>query len=142
MKKFLVPVDGSPGSIKAIDKAIVFGAPSAAQITLITVVPEALLLDTHTNSKGYTESMVHENISEGQKILTSALTKLHGYPGPVKSVLRIGNVVGEIVNYAAANGYDLIIMGNRGLGSFSRTLLGSISHKVLNMGTVSVLIVK
>ena len=38
--------------------------------------------------------------------------------------------------------YDLIVMGSRGQGAFSKALLGSVSKKVLNHAEKNVLIVK
>ena len=54
----------------------------------------------------------------------------------------MGNAAEQIVNVAEERGCSLIIVGNRGLGAFSRTLLGSVSNKVINTSKISVLVVK
>ena len=54
----------------------------------------------------------------------------------------MGSPAEEIVNVAEDRGCSLIIVGNRGLGAFSRTLLGSVSNKVINASKISVLVVK
>ena len=47
-----------------------------------------------------------------------------------------------IVDYAAEQGVDLIVMGARGLGSLGSLLLGSVSQKVLAHATCPVMIVR
>ena len=53
-----------------------------------------------------------------------------------------GSPAQKIVEFADKNGIDLIVMGNRGLGAFSRTLLGSVSNKVINTAKCDVYVVK
>lgn len=38
--------------------------------------------------------------------------------------------------------YDLVVMGSRGLGAFSRAMLGSVYNKVLNQVNANVLLIK
>ncbi len=60
----------------------------------------------------------------------------------VKTQCLQGDIAGEILDYAKRECADLIVMGSRGLGAFSKTLLGSVSNKIANRGDISVLIVK
>jgi len=59
-----------------------------------------------------------------------------------KILLKEGNIVNEIEKIVKKEHCDLIIVGNKGLGSISRFLLGSISNKISQSSSCSVLIVK
>jgi nucleotide-binding universal stress UspA family protein len=47
-----------------------------------------------------------------------------------------------ICKAAKESGYDLIVMGSRGLGRFKEAVLGSVSHTVIQHSPCPVLIVK
>jgi nucleotide-binding universal stress UspA family protein len=51
----------------------------------------------------------------------------------------MGDPASKILEYAAEQGVDLIVIGHRGLGPTSG-LLGSVARKLVNMTDVSVLI--
>ena len=55
---------------------------------------------------------------------------------------RSGYPPDEIVDYANSVKADLIVLGNRGLGSLERLFLGSTSHRVSHLARCDVLIVK
>jgi nucleotide-binding universal stress UspA family protein len=62
----------------------------------------------------------------------------------VKVVTRLGkgNPAEIIIETAAEGNFNLIVMGSRGLGGMKELLLGSVSHKVVQLAKTSVLIVK
>jgi nucleotide-binding universal stress UspA family protein len=60
----------------------------------------------------------------------------------IETVIGEGDAASNIVGYAQNGGFDTIIIGRRGLGSFKEILLGSISNKVLHHAKCSVMIVK
>ena len=78
----------------------------------------------------------------GASILRSAEKLFDGFTGDLKTKMRTGNPADQIIAEATDGDYDLVIMGSRGLGTFSRTFLGSISNNVLNHIDKDVLIVK
>ena len=59
-----------------------------------------------------------------------------------KQILKEGNIVNEINKVAKNEKCNLIIVGNKGLGSMARFLLGSVSNKLANTSSCSILIVK
>jgi nucleotide-binding universal stress UspA family protein len=48
----------------------------------------------------------------------------------------------EIVNYAATNGIDLIVLGTHGRGGMAHLLLGSVAEKVVRTAPCPVLTVR
>lgn len=57
-------------------------------------------------------------------------------------VERTNNPPGRILRIADEGGYDLIVMGSRGLGGARAWLLGSVSNKVAAEAEIPVMIVK
>jgi nucleotide-binding universal stress UspA family protein len=53
-----------------------------------------------------------------------------------------GHVAKAIVEAAEANDIDLIVMGSRGLSDIQGLLLGSVTHKVMQLAHISVLVAR
>ena len=140
MKKILVAVDGSEKSKKALGKAREIGELSNSDITVITVINtfgSPYITDPEIKVK-----LSKENVEYGENILKDATQVLEGYSRAVHTMLRDGDIGGEIMEEAEEGDYDLVVMGSRGLGAFSRTFLGSVSNRVVNHINKSILIVK
>ncbi len=60
----------------------------------------------------------------------------------VSSESRLGNAVDEIVDYAAKNDVDLIVMASHGRTGVSKWAFGSVAEKVLHSTCVPVLMVR
>ncbi|HKJ94167.1 MAG TPA: universal stress protein [Gammaproteobacteria bacterium] len=60
----------------------------------------------------------------------------------VDSHFVFGDAAQQIVNIASTSHADLIVMGSRGLGEVKGLLLGSVSHKVLQLAECACLTVK
>jgi nucleotide-binding universal stress UspA family protein len=54
--------------------------------------------------------------------------------------MAAGHVAKAIIETATANDIDLIVMGSRGLSDAQGLLLGSITHKVMQISNISVLV--
>lgn len=76
------------------------------------------------------------------EVLADAKKLLSAFVAPTSAVVKQGDAAEEIIKYAEEIGSNLIIMGNRGLGTFTKAFVGSVSEKVLTHACCSVLIVK
>jgi nucleotide-binding universal stress UspA family protein len=56
--------------------------------------------------------------------------------------VRRGDAADQLIGAADAHGADLIVIGSRGLGTWSQLLLGSVAHKVVQHARQSVLVVR
>lgn len=141
MKKILVPIDGSDSSKRALDRAKKIAQCMGSEITILNVV---VPITSFRNMPNLATIQEVENIDQNnsKKLLKSALDSLNDFTGKVETKTRLGNAAEEIINEAEGGGYDTVIMGSRGQGVFSRTLLGSVSDKVVHHSKVSVFIVK
>ncbi len=77
--------------------------------------------------------IVGDTVSEAKKVGTNVKTEL---PEGVSSVVE------TIINHAAKEHADLIIVGTRGLGGFKKMLIGSVSSGVISHANCPVLVVR
>lgn len=140
--KILVPVDGSKSSNKSVEVAKEIGKKFEAELLIMTVVPETSIFEQYPTNFPYTLEVNKANTERAEYVLKEVEESLKDYPYKVELFYTIGSPAEEIVNVAEERECSLIIVGNRGLGAFSRTLLGSVSNKVINASKISVLVVK
>ena len=133
----LVPLDGSKHSEKALLHACDMAKNYQSRLILLYVVEKLISLNP-LDRKAYLEMLrkVGSNVlAAGKKIATK-----QGMDS--KIVIKEGNIANEIIKLAKKEQCNLIVMGNKGLGATARFLLGSISNKLVNNSTCSILIVK
>lgn len=138
--KILVAIDGSNNADRAVLEARRYAEFVDGEVTILTVMKP--LSTTYYGNIELSKIDDENRENAKHKILNKALKNFEDYPNEVQTKLRKGNAADEILEEAEEGAYDLIIMGSRGLGAFSRTILGSVSNKVLNHTKISVLTVK
>lgn len=141
--KILVPIDGSSSSKLALKKAISFGNKYESKLFVLSVAPEAYVMK-FTSSAAKEDGDLEEGVYLATRdIIFEAEEMLKNeYKYEYSCVYRVGDAANEIVDYAEKVEADIIILGHRGLNFVSRTLLGSVSNKVINRSPISVLVVK
>ena len=143
--KILVPIDGSKMMKKTIDAAKEIGEKFQAELTLLMIIPSGSTFDQISfegTNYPYTKELKNANEENAKRVLSEAEKEMSGYSHEFKTVYLMGKAWEKIINYAEEEGMDMIVMGNRGLGAFSRTLLGSVSSKVINHSPITVVVVK
>lgn len=140
--KILVPIDGSKISKKSVNVAKDIGKKYDAELIILTVVPETSIFEQYPTNFPYTLEIERANTDRAEMVLSDVETELSDYPNKVETFYTSGNPAQQITKFAEEHDINLIVMGNRGLGAFSRTVLGSVSNKVINSSKVSVLVVK
>jgi nucleotide-binding universal stress UspA family protein len=60
----------------------------------------------------------------------------------IHTVLLEGDPASRIIGYSKMEGFDIIIMGSRGMGKFKEMIVGSISNKVIHHAKCSVMLVR
>ncbi len=140
MKKILVTTDGSKYSQKALFKAKQMATEMNCEVTILSVVN--LWDNIYTHNMDVKAQLGKSEMERTQAILKEAEEIFVGFEGEMTTVYKVGDAVDVIVKFSEEGDYDLVVMGSRGLGAFSRTLLGSVSDKVIHHINTSVLIVK
>jgi nucleotide-binding universal stress UspA family protein len=130
LSSLLVCVDGSENSIKALNYVLKLAEKMGSRITLLNVQERRLYDSSPKTAKEI-----------GQKILTKALDVVGKTKVKVDEKLEFGVPSDSIVEVAEKGNYDLIVLGNRGLGTINRFLFGGVSDDVSHEAKCSVLIV-
>jgi nucleotide-binding universal stress UspA family protein len=150
--KILAPVDGSEGSLRALDKLAALVDLSAAEVTLVHVVETPWLHSGNDQEWiGYEEEreeaidpqaqFEREFESEGDEILENARARLPVRTAVTTLIYR-GIPGDEILGEVETGDYDLVVMGASGVMDLKHQMLGSVSSKVAWNAPCSVLLVR
>lgn len=138
-----MPVDGSVISYRALDTALFFTEKLGSNITAIHVMEDIPI--THIESQKLLNDMLEISAAciEQGKIILSKCSEIAKNKGLiVNTVLLKGNPSSIILDFYRNEKYDLIIMGNRGLGEIKEVILGSVSNKILHNSSCPVLLIR
>lgn len=154
-KRILVALDGSDNSTRASQAAIELAEKLKAELIIVhAIIPPALYYHTEISSEGpVIEPPTHEKEIDfyleysrrvGHDIIipTESEAKKHSITVKTDLLEAPGSVVETIVNQAAKENADLIIVGTRGLGGFKKLLLGSVSSGVVDHAHCPVLVIR
>ncbi len=144
VRKILVPVDGSPNSLRALDYAGYFAECCGASIDLLYVVNIASTVAAFSDPSGgvcVPEGVLDDFKELGQATVNKALTRL---PSGIvaQGLVEVGVPTEVIVSVSIEQGYDLVVIGSRGLGSIAQLVLGSVSSYVLQRARCPVMIIR
>ncbi len=149
-KTFLVAIDGSDQAWKALDLAIDIARLSDAELAILHVVPYEVFpegLKEFAKGEGIQIEEERARFHEGRTLADAITAKAaaraakHGLKC-VKTHTAEGNAATEIIAMAKSKAVDMLFMGSRGLGEIRGLLLGSVSHKVMNMAPCTCVTVK
>ena len=141
MKKILVAVDGSKYSQKALFKAKQIATAMGSEVTILNVV-NAYRDSVYVQNRELKEEIGRTTIKNSENILKASKEIFVDFEGKVTTSHISGDAAEEIIKISEAGDFDLVIMGSRGAGLFARSLLGSVSDKVVHHTKTSVMIVK
>jgi len=137
MRNILVAVDGSVYSEAAVRVAAeLVRQHGAARLTLLNVI-QVLPSDT-----GPVEVPGPPAAPEAWAVFAKPQDILREAGIEAKLLLREGDPAHEIIEAAKAGGYDLVVVGHRGLSPIKAFLLGSVSDRVVSHAPCSVLVVR
>jgi nucleotide-binding universal stress UspA family protein len=153
-EKILVPLDGSEHSLRALEIAIKTAKKFDGKITLIhvysvgarpIVMPEPTTLTPPSvpiMAPADFSKMVEAARKAGNIILGDGEDKAKAEGVQVEMLLKEGHTVQEILETAKEGGFDLIVMGARGISKIREILLGSASDGVIRNAPCPVLVTK
>jgi Universal stress protein UspA and related nucleotide-binding proteins len=133
-KHVLVAVDGSTYSQQALPTAIEVARKFNSDILVVHV-------SEHDRGRAVAYSLespadATRLVGDAVKLIRDAGITASGHLSDVAA----GHVAKAIVETANANNIDLIVMGSRGLSDVQGLLLGSVTHKVIQMANIPVLV--
>ena len=145
MKKILVALDGSKASNNALNFALQLAEMSSASLELLTVVPPVFLpsYSIYVLKSDALAACAKELETSFRGVLSKAQEDVRKRKQSFKISTRFekGEPSEKIVEVAETGGFDLIVMGSRGIGG-RISALGSVSSRVVDKSSCPVLIVK
>jgi nucleotide-binding universal stress UspA family protein len=144
LKRILVPVDGSPAASRVLEVAGALARRCGSEVVLGNAVNYAAAIADFTEPYGVTdaEPLMQALAGEAHGILSQAEATVRADGLNVRSVVLEGPAASAIVNYAADNGIDAVVMGTRGIGGLERFFLGSTADGVLRGTELPVFVVR
>ena len=141
-KHILIPTDGSPLSVNAIEQGIGLAKSLGARVTGITVsipfhtfaLDPLMVSDTPETYKRDCEDRAEKFLGA----ITGA-AKAAGVQGQVAHVIA-DHPYEAIIDTAKSNGCDVIVMASHGRKGASALVLGSVTHKILTHSKIPVLV--
>ena len=134
-KRILVAWDGSEHAKRALAEAADLARSQDATLTLVTVA------SLQPVGVGLVPPISGADLLHGAEEILASGAALVPEGVRVSGRTATGHPGTEILRRAAAADHDLIVLGSRGRGAVSSAVLGSVTHFVLNHGTVPMLIV-
>ncbi|KLV28880.1 universal stress protein [Priestia megaterium] len=133
-KKILLAVDGSEHSKRAAKHAI--------KVALLIPEAKVEIISVIDLSKVKTEVLHGELKQKRQQALEELKSCFEKEQVTYELKIERGEPGPTIVSYANKNGFDLVVIGSRGLNSLQEMVLGSVSHKVAKRVHCPVMIIK
>jgi nucleotide-binding universal stress UspA family protein len=142
-KKILAGVDGSETSMKALQHAIDLAEVHGSELHIISVLEEFKLPFASQYELWASESH-DEHMTRVLEEMNSALMRIKREDVEIDVETRIekGRPATVITTIADDEGFDLILVGAKGMGKVEELLLGSVSREIIDISRIPVLIVK
>lgn len=138
--KILVPVDGSDISYRALESALFLSERLGAKITAIHVIEKVPTV--YIQSQKILDEILETHKNESQKILDECSSIATKKGIAISTTLLEGNPASKILEFSQMEKYEVIIIGNRGMGHFKELILGSVSSKILHHSACPVLLIR
>ena len=143
--RLLVPLDGSPTSLLALDHARALAHLSGGTVILLHVVEPTRHSTGFERPKVYIEDVRPRFMAAGQALLDEAANGLRQDGLAVETVLLESGaerVSEPIAKQAEASACDLVILGTHGRRGVDRLLLGSDAEQIARIAPVPVMLVR
>jgi len=141
LSKILVPFDGSPASLRAVDFAIAMANQNPG--TSLVLLNVQNLGATELAAGEFMFSDWQEQLSQASaKALKDAIAKSEAANVGFETLSRAGQPAEAIAQVARDKGIEHIVMGTRGLGRIQGLLMGSVAMKVIHLAQVPITLIK
>ncbi|MFC7135129.1 MULTISPECIES: universal stress protein [Salinibaculum] len=135
----LVPTDGSDGTAKTLDHAVEMASRYGADIHALAVVDERQFESLKGDSKYETQMTLEETC---ERAVARVAERAEEAGIAVERAVRQGVPSQRIVEYAAENAIDVIVMGTHGRSDHERiATVGSVTQRVVENADVPVFVV-
>ncbi len=144
-QRILVPIDGSPTSIRALDEAVRLSKLTNGHIRLLHVLDQMVFPAGFEGGATYLKDVLPRMRTDGDRILRDGCERAHAAGVAVDTfqaecfATRTSDVIRA---EALAWNADLIVIGTHGRRGMSRVLLGSDAEQVVRNAHIPVLLIR
>ena len=139
-RNILVCVDGSAHAERALSEAIDLATAECSRLTILTAIPRPPYWACNPVTAAGIEPLANDLAAEAKATLKAAVDRVPAST-PVTKILTREPIRDALMARIKSGEHDLVVMGSRGRGALTSSLLGSVSHYALNHSQVPVLIV-
>ena len=143
MRRLLVAYDGSDNSKRALQYVVDLARDTgmALQVHVVNVQHEPIIYGEYVTS-AMIDELNNSLMAKSRSVLDEAAAMLQAGALTCETHTQLGNVAEQINDAVKRLGCDTVVMGTRGLGSFTGLVLGSVASRVIHEVPVPVLLVK
>jgi nucleotide-binding universal stress UspA family protein len=139
-RSILVCVDGSVHAERALSEAIDLADAERSRLTILTSIPRPPYWACSPVTAAGIEPLANDLAAEAEATMKAAVDRVPESI-PVTKILTREPIREALMDRIRSGDHDLVVMGSRGRGAFTASLLGSVSHYALNHSHVPVLVV-
>lgn len=138
IKKILVPVDGSPSSLRGVKFAFSIGRPLESTIVAFQVLPNLFSYGIPKSNQLQKKSRVlaEKNLGKLEKIANEYGVKF------AKKIQVNSNIGKSIIDFSNESNCDMIVIGSKGPDPAFEIFLGSVANYVVHKSKIPVVVVK
>lgn len=140
-KRVVVPLDGSPLAEGMLRFIVDIAGPLDLEVVLLRVIRVLPPYVTETVRTAVLDNLEH-NIGEARQYLAPLAEELRRRGIRVRTEVRRGEAVDEIVGCAQEADADLIAMTTHGRSGLGRWLFGSVAEAVLRQAEIPVFLMR
>lgn len=130
----LIPTDGSEQAADAVEHGLALAEAFDATVHALYVVETEA---TYILTVGLDNDQMEEYKKFGEETVAEVVTKAEGRGLSAEGIVKTGRISEEIVDYAAENDIDHIVIGKQGRGAIAK-YIGGTAEKVMRMTSVPV----
>jgi nucleotide-binding universal stress UspA family protein len=139
-RNILVSVDGSDHAQRALDEAIDIARAGRGRLTILTAVNAPPAWAASGVATGAAALSALDLEREAVQVMREAVSRVPD-DLPVTTLISRRPIRSALMKAVTCGDYDVLVMGSRGRRALAASLLGSVSHYVLNHSPIPVLIV-
>ena len=141
--KILVPLDGSRAAEAALEQASYLASIDHGNVHLVHAMTDSRLTEDPSIRLDVEERREMQDRTQAASYVDGIKARLQAQGVSCEShILDAGNPAQQILEFAASQSIDLIVLTSHGRSGLSRFLLGSIAEKVMRHASCLVLVVR
>ena len=140
--RILVPVDGSDASVEACRMAVRVAGAHGLAVTALYVIENETVEKVAASSGDSRESVRRQLDDKGRRYLDHAANLAGQYGVKCRGIIRQGILHNQITDVARDAGIDLVVIGDSHLQRGRRAIGGSVTERVIQYASCSVLVVR